>query len=297
MNTMPYYHVDVFSDRPFSGNGLTVFSEADGMSSQLMQQLTREMRQFESIFLKQIDNHKFIAKVFTETEELDFAGHPVLGACAVLHRIYQENYLEFNWEIQLNKKIVKVTTKKSANGYRAIMNQGNADFGYILNKKEAGEILKAMNLSINDLQPGFLPLVISTGLPYLILPVRQNIFKAKIKAPALETRLDAYGAKFIGVLDVLTYTLRTWDNEGIVEDIATGSLAGPCAAFLVKYGFEKPETQFMLNQGHNLGRPSELFAEVRTEGNSRSINTYIGGDVCEIAHGFIKADLIDQYAI
>ena len=30
------------------------------------------------------------------------------------------------------------------------------------------------------------------------------------------------------------FTGRTWDNFGLVEDIATGSAAGPVGAFLVK---------------------------------------------------------------
>ncbi|TAJ46411.1 MAG: PhzF family phenazine biosynthesis protein [Chitinophagaceae bacterium] len=47
---MRYYHVDVFSKKPFSGNGLTVFTEIEKTDKSFMQMLTQEMRQFESIF-------------------------------------------------------------------------------------------------------------------------------------------------------------------------------------------------------------------------------------------------------
>ena len=83
---MRYIHVDVFSRQPYRGNGLAVFPEADGLSGAQMLAITREMRQFESIFLLAgADAGDPAAQIFTEDEELDFAGHPVLGAAAVLH--------------------------------------------------------------------------------------------------------------------------------------------------------------------------------------------------------------------
>ncbi|HMI86044.1 MAG TPA: PhzF family phenazine biosynthesis protein [Polyangiaceae bacterium] len=80
------FHVDVFATGPLTGNGLTVFLDTEQWSSSLMQRLTQEMRQFESIFLSEITPTGATARVFTVEEELPFAGHPVLGAAAVLHR-------------------------------------------------------------------------------------------------------------------------------------------------------------------------------------------------------------------
>ncbi|HEX6543072.1 MAG TPA: PhzF family phenazine biosynthesis protein, partial [Ktedonobacterales bacterium] len=51
LHGLEYRHIDVFSREPLSGNGLTVFPEAGMLSSATMQLVTREMRQFESIFL------------------------------------------------------------------------------------------------------------------------------------------------------------------------------------------------------------------------------------------------------
>ena len=50
---LKYHHVDVFSSRPLSGNGVTVFQLRKTLPTALMQELTREMRQFESIFVLQ----------------------------------------------------------------------------------------------------------------------------------------------------------------------------------------------------------------------------------------------------
>ena len=78
---LKYHHVDVFSSKPLSGNGVTVFQLREALPTAVMQELTREMHQFESIFVLQEARSQTVrACVFTMEEELDFAGHPVLGA-------------------------------------------------------------------------------------------------------------------------------------------------------------------------------------------------------------------------
>src|SRR5262244_1999865 len=106
---MKYFHVDVFSDKPYSGNGLTVFIDAKDFDKKFMQTVTQEMRQFESIFLHRIGDTVFRAFIFTMEEELDFAGHPVIGAASLLHDLYSKNKTSDKWSLQLNKKIVEVT--------------------------------------------------------------------------------------------------------------------------------------------------------------------------------------------
>ena len=79
------YHVDVFSSKSLSGNGLTVVYHEDVMDNQSMQRIAQEFKQFETIFLMQIEEKRFRARIFTVEEELDFAGHPMLGAMATIH--------------------------------------------------------------------------------------------------------------------------------------------------------------------------------------------------------------------
>src|SRR5581483_5614760 len=226
MQTIPFYHVDVFSDRPFSGNGLTVFTESEGISKGAMLKLTQEMRQFESIFLQKMGPQKFRAHIFTCEEELNFAGHPILGAASTLHDLYQPGAKQAEWELALNKKTVSIITSKEEHGYKAKMNQGKAEFGMALDRGQTSWLLDSIGLKEDDLYPDCYPLVISTGLPYLIIPLRKYGFKAKIRVSNLEDKIRSWGAMFIGILDIPTLSIRTWDNLGAVEDIATGSLAG-----------------------------------------------------------------------
>src|SRR5262244_3257356 len=81
-----FHLVDVFTSTPYRGNSLTVFPDAGDLSITQMAQITGELRQFESIFLKPTGRQDhWRARIFDLFEELDFAGHPVIGAAAVLH--------------------------------------------------------------------------------------------------------------------------------------------------------------------------------------------------------------------
>src|SRR6185312_14204790 len=83
---LEYRHVDVFTREALSGNGVIVFPEADGLTPEMMQRITQEMRQFESIFLAPTTEiHHVGARGFTMEEERPVAGHAELGAAWVLH--------------------------------------------------------------------------------------------------------------------------------------------------------------------------------------------------------------------
>lgn len=99
-------------------------------------------------------------------------------------------------------------------------------------------------------------------MPYLVVPIRANLEHARIVDPAFDDLLATIGAKFVYVLDVNRREGRTWDNDGRVEDIATGSAAGPAAAYLVKHGLAALGESIVLEHGRFLNRPSELHAVV-----------------------------------
>lgn len=69
----------------------------------------------------------------------------------------------------------------------------------------------------------------STGLPYLLLPVTAEALGRARQVNDLQEALDKLGAAFVYLLDVDGREGRTWDNLGLVEDVATGSAAGPVA--------------------------------------------------------------------
>lgn len=283
-----FLHVDVFASGPLGGNGLTVFLPADGWPVAAMQRLTQEMKQFESIFLSGISPAGAGARIFTVEEELPFAGHPVLGAAAVLHRTQTPDADEGAWVLRLPGGEVKVTTRKLRGYFRAEMNQGAAVFARTLADAELSPILARLGLGPSDLADGLPAQVVSTGLPYLLVPLRpEALARARIEASDLEERLAVLGAKFVLVLDAVGRELRTWDNLGRVEDVATGSAAGPVAAYLMRAGLADPEQPLAIAQGRFVGRPSRIEVRRDSRGELR-----VSGEVWPVAHGALDAEVI-----
>jgi len=271
--------VDVFANKKLSGNGLTIFYDFDYLSTDKMLSLTQEMRQFESIFVTR-ENNNFCARIFTVDEELDFAGHPLIGLAAHLHEEYGDEQPQ-TWNVKLNKKSVKLKTKISGDYFEASMEQGRPEFIKELTKEESETFLSALKLNWTNI-PSYPLEVISTGLPYLIVPIISGIECVKICNDNLENLLAEHGAKFVYILDTKTFEGRTWDNQGKVEDIATGSAAGPAGAFLYKHKMVRAGDSFVIEQGRFLGRPSEIkvMAEIK---KSDFYNVSVTGQVCKIA--------------
>jgi trans-2,3-dihydro-3-hydroxyanthranilate isomerase len=284
------FHVDVFATRPLTGNGLTVFLGTDAWSAPVMQRLTQEMKQFESIFLAEVTPTGARARIFTVEEELPFAGHPILGAAVVLHRTQTPAADESSWVLKVPAGEVPVRTKRMGHHYRAEMDQGAAIFGRAIAEAELQPILARLGLSSQDLAAGLSARVISTGLPYLILPVHPDaLARAAISGSDFEALLAALGAKFVLVLDVAGREMRTWDNLGRVEDVATGSAAGPAAAYLFSLGLADPNLPMELAQGRFAGRPSKL--QVRRDTFDRLL---VSGEVWPVSHGFLDLDAMED---
>ena len=93
-----YYILDVFTERPFGGNPLAVVLEADRLSSADMQTIAREFNLSETVFVLTPTSagHTARIRIFTPTRELAFAGHPTLGAAALLAELRAQP--QFNGE-------------------------------------------------------------------------------------------------------------------------------------------------------------------------------------------------------
>ncbi len=251
-----------------------------------MQRLTQEMRQFESIFLSNIQAESADARIFTVEEELPFAGHPVLGAAAILHRILAPQSMRGEWTLQLQHSAIKVRTQRLGLYFSCEMNQGVATLGPHLSLDQVEPVLERLSLTKNDVISHLPPQVISTGLNYLILPVTpEALARTKIRANDLEKELGQLAAKFVFVLDPDGKELRTWDNYGLIEDIATGSAAGPAIAYLVEHGLAQREQILSLSQGRFLGRPSQLHTQVNA-----SNEVLVSGEVWPVSKGKLEID-------
>lgn len=279
-----YCQVDVFTHEALAGNGLAVFLPESPLPARVMQRLTIEMRQFESIFLTPDGpGNRFEARIFTMEEELDFAGHPLLGAAGLLHHLHAAQQTEAEWTLMLGTRAVKLGTTRHEGRpetYDASMNQGAASFQPALSRADSRPFLAALNLEEAQLDVRFPLQVVSTGLPYLLVPATGGLDRARIKHPDFESLLATVGAKFAYVLDVAAREGRTWDNAGLVEDIATGSAAGPVGAYLRHHRAATAGETIILKQGRFVGRPSKITVAANSVGEMM-----VSGGVVVLAHG------------
>lgn len=284
--SLNFVHVDVFAPRPFAGNSLAIFLDASGLSASQMLTITQELRHFESIFLTPTaDVRRFQARVFDLFEELPFAGHPIIGAAAALHHRCN-NLARQLWTFELAEKCVTVSTHQTANGYFGLLDQGAATFLGEIDRRD--EIAQAFGLSRRDLDPDLPLAVVSTGLRYLIVPVRRDgLSRARITAD-ITALVQSAGAQFAVLLDERALEVRHWNNDGIAEDVATGSAAGTIGAYRLRYCGAKTGASFTLSQGRFAGRPSQLIVE--PHGMPETVHSVrVGGDVAIVGHGKLVA--------
>lgn len=279
---IPFSHVDVFSRHPYGGNSLAVFAEGPSLTAPQMLGITQELRHFESVFFEAGDQPGTVrARIFDLFDELPFAGHPLIGGAAVLH---QKSGLtgQQQWRFQLRTKTVSVTTSVANNVFYGLMDQGTPEIFPPLARSAA--ILAAFALSPDDHPAALRMQVVSTGLRYLIVPVVAGALRrARIRAD-ITPLLQDVGAQFAVLLDEAALEIRHWNNDGIVEDVATGSAAGAIGAYRLIHGLAVAGKTFVLNQGQYTGRPSTLH--VQPEGSPESIDTIkVGGEVAFVGTG------------
>jgi trans-2,3-dihydro-3-hydroxyanthranilate isomerase len=79
--------------------------------------------------------------------------------------------------------------------------------------------------------------------------------------------------------------------DGIAEDAATGSAAGPLALHLARHGRIPWDTEIRISQGEEISRPSELF--VRVTGNADQVaRIEVGGFAVPVGGGWFDGDLL-----
>ena len=73
-------------------------------------------------------------------------------------------------------------------------------------------------------------------------------------------------------------------GDGIPEDPATGSAAGPLACHLARHGWIRFGEEIEITQGVEIGRESALYA--RAEGSAERIDSVeVGGSAVVVARG------------
>ncbi|MHA2210388.1 MAG: PhzF family phenazine biosynthesis protein [Candidatus Thorarchaeota archaeon] len=297
MIRLPYVQTSVFVDERyrFGGNQLATFYDSS-LNSLLddseMQGIAREMNFSETTFLLRSKNVQsgFGIRIFTPFMELPFAGHPTLGTAFVLK----------------NKKLI--SSEDSATTMELGIGPTEVEFicdrismtqsypTYLAEYSESSKLADALGLGSDDISIHSPTQVISCGAPFLIVPL-VSMDAVKRTAPKGPLILDILGEmKSNGVVVFCTETIHS-DSDlharmfapglGVAEDPATGSAAGPLGGYVEEYRVIKnhdPETTVMIEQGHEIARPSLLRSRVM---HTKKGHVRVAGVVRMIADGLL----------
>jgi trans-2,3-dihydro-3-hydroxyanthranilate isomerase len=290
----PYVQLDVFTAVPLEGNQLAVFPDATGLSDAEMQAIAREMNLSETTFILPRDaaterERGVRVRIFTVTEELPFAGHPTLGTAMVLRNQMQlrnqSGAEKINLDLNVGKIPVEFTMQDGLPFGR--MTQRNPEF---LNKHSREEVARAASLALDDIADDVPIQTVSTGNSFAIVPVRSLAVLEKL-APTWTTMaeyLNKSDAKFFYFVSRETRNSAAKLQSRMIfyggEDPATGSAAGPCAAWAVQYGVIPAEQESLIEQGVEMKRKSSIFITGGRRDN-QIVNIRVGGNAVEVLRG------------
>ena len=310
MGTYRFVQVDVFTDKAFTGNALAVFPDADGLSSDEMMQIAREMNLSETVFVLhpgagQLEVLRRL-RIFTPAREIPFAGHPIVGTWNALaregvvpvpeggngrQRIYHEvgiGVLPVDIEFRDGQPVQVVMTQ----GAFQILDE-------IEDAPEQAEVARALGLAREDLDESLPIQVITTGLSCLAVPVRSlaDLRRCRIDAKLLAdiytrhgaTGCHAFSRETIEVGAARAHARFFAPADNIPEDPATGSACGALGAYLVHHGAltSEPENdryKFVNEQGDFVHRPSRIHLDVKGQ-SGRVEEVKVGGSSVLVARG------------
>jgi trans-2,3-dihydro-3-hydroxyanthranilate isomerase len=278
---IPFRLVDVFCERPLEGNQLCVVPEPLDLDDATMQAVAKEIGFSETTFVQDYGEDRYSMRIFTPGHELPFAGHPTLGTAFVM---VAEGRVTSPLAQLVRAGEIPVEIDVATGSGR--MWQLPPVFGPEFEDREL--VAAAAGLTVEDLRADLPVQVVSTGLPPLIVPVRdlQTLRGATRNGKLVGEAVKRGGAEEFYLFAVTDdgVTARMFDREfGVGEDPATGSAAGPLGAYLAHHGLAGMPGIVGIRQGEQVGRPSLIEVEVQPEGGSWRV--IVGGHVRIVGEG------------
>src|SRR4029077_1470025 len=296
-----FVQLDVFTRTPLTGNPLAIVTDARGLTDQQMQALAREMNLSETTFVlprePQVEAQEGKrVRIFTVEEELPFAGHPTLGTALYLHSTATSGVDEIVLDLNVGKIGVRFsadsnhTSNRVAGDVFGEMRQRDPEFGPTLPPDKVASVLGSEEIAAE-----WPSQIVSTGLPFAIVPIRDSKTLANLKPDLVKAGavLEGTGARFC-------YFISPEEREGRLEvrarmffyggeDPATGSAGGCAVSWMVRHGVAKSDEQIVIYQGVEARRPSEIFVRATRDGE-KVTNVRVGGYAVEVLRGTVSLE-------
>lgn len=301
MPELTYYLLDVFTSKKYGGNQLAVFIDFENSAStEQMLAIAKELNFPEITFIKSnTNNQEFEVRVFTPEYEIPFAGHPLLGTAFVISK-----YLLSTPKKRIALKLAHATINIDLNAINDVdnslftMTQSAPQF---LATYSHQEIIDGLGIesAILDVQKPIEE--ITTGLPYIIIPVINLTALNRIKLNAQTvinflTMINRYKSNSDTGLttslffvtsetaeQVNNYSGRMFcvEHENLVEDAATGSANGCFLAYLLTH--DAQNISATVEQGFQMKRKSYIHLDGTLKNSQYHLR--VGGQVVCLSKG------------
>ena len=284
-----YQLLDVFTRTPLQGNPLAVVSKADGLLDGEMQAIAREFNLSETVFLLRPHGERNTAaiRIFTPYQELPFAGHPTIGSAVVLG---------------LTKKVTAVRMEEQIGLVTALFEKldrrtGEARFtlprlpARLAPLPDLAGMAQALGIEVADIGCGdYQPALFSAGVPFHLVPVRDASVLKRIKVNAALWHQVFSHEHHSAYIFTATPEERDVDlaarmfGMGLGEDPGTGSAAAALIGLLSEQAPASGQTDLVLRQGHEMGRPCRILIQFRKD-EGQLVHGGIGGHAVVVGEG------------
>ena len=277
---MKLYIVDAFTTRRFSGNqaGVALLSaEEPELTDGFCQALAAELKHSETAFVRPTGPDSFRLRYFTPEGEVDLCGHATIAAFTTLREAeglapdtYRASTLAGELSIQVSDQAVWMDMAPPVEGR-----------GF--SPEETAELYAAYGLSAADCPEGFAPMVVSTGLQDILLPVSsmEALEKAQQDERAVTGLSKHYGVVGVHMFwpclsgGVTAHCRNFAPLYAIPEEAATGTSNGALTYYLYRRGKIAAGAENRFVQGEKMGKPSEILSRL-TEGPD-GVQVQVGG--------------------
>ncbi len=285
-----YRVVDVFARQPLEGNPLAVFPDASALDDLTMQKIARELNLSETTFILPSTRPDCAVRVriFTPSQEMAFAGHPVIGTSYVL--LDEKAISARDGRLALDIKAGPMPIRVEAGERPRIwLTTPPIKWGAIYDRSACAE---AAGLRSDDLL-NVAPQMLSAGNPTIFIPVKDKaaVDSAWIDLASSRKLRGGHPEAFCNFVFTPTaegaYSRMFAPEHRIAEDPATGSATGPLAAYMMRHKLVSgaPGTRFHSEQGTAMGRKSILHVQINGDQGADGIE--VGGYVTPVVEATI----------
>jgi trans-2,3-dihydro-3-hydroxyanthranilate isomerase len=282
---LSFYIVDVFAEEKYAGNQLAVVRGGADLSDEDLGKIALEMNYSETAFVlaDEETDGGYDVRIFTPGMEVPFAGHPTLGTAYVIRHEILAGPVD---EVTLNLKAGKIPVTF---GDLLWMRQLPPTFGATL---DPAQMALAINLETTNIDDRFPVQEVSTGLPTVIIPLRDldALRRCKVDWERYTELVGPDKNLYVfcpephedGAGDLSARMFA--DDLGVPEDPATGSAAGCLAGYLAEHRyFGTDPVDVRVEQGYEIKRPSLLYLRAEKKGDETTV--HVGGKVQMVARG------------